>query len=307
MRVNVIIPVFNDWRSCATLIRHIREEIKHTPGTAVSFYLVDDCSTEPCGEPSLINDASVTIITLNRNVGHQRAIALGLCYVFDNSTGDYLIVMDGDGEDKPEDIRKLLEAGRKHEDSIIFGMRKKRYAGFKFKFFYALYKIIFRILTGQRISFGNFCAIPHSRLKNLVYLPDIWNHFSGGIIRSRIPYSTLPFDRGKRYFGESKMNFIDLIIHGLSAVSVYTDMLAVRILIATFSLISLAAMGIVTATAIRLFTPFAIPGWASFVVMGFLIIIFQAFLISLLLLFNVLNIRTQRHFIPIREYKNFIA
>jgi len=307
MKINIIIPVFNDWRSCVTLIDNIRKEISKTAELQASFYLIDDCSTEPCNEPLLSNEASVKIITLNRNVGHQRAIALGLCYLHDNGGGDYIIVMDGDGEDKPEDIRKLLDTAGKLDNHIVFGMRKRRYTGFKFKFFYVLYKMVFRILTGQRINFGNFCAIPHSRLKNLVYLPDLWNHFSGGIIRSRIPYATMPLDRGKRYFGESKMNFINLIIHGLSAVSVYTDMLAVRVLIATFTLISLAMTGIMITTAIKLLTPLAIPGWASFVVMGFLIIIFQAFLISLLLLFNVLNIRTQRHFIPIREYKNFIA
>lgn len=307
MKINIIIPVFNDWRSCATLIDNIRAVISRGDELQTSFYLIDDCSTESCSESSLTNDTSLKIITLNRNVGHQRAIALGLCYLHDNGSGDYIIVMDGDGEDKPEDIRKLLDAAEKLENQIVFGMRKRRYSGVKFKFFYVLYKMVFRILTGQRINFGNFCAIPQSRLKNLVYLPDLWNHFSGGIIRSRIPYATMPLDRGKRYYGESKMNFINLIIHGLSAVSVYTDMLAVRVLIATFTLISLAMTGIMITTAIKLFTPLAIPGWASFVVMGFLIIIFQAFLISLLLLFNVLNIRTQRHFIPICEYKNFIA
>jgi len=162
-------------------------------------------------------------------------------------------------------------------------------------------------MTAQKINFGNFCVIPFERVNNLVYVSDIWNHFSGGVIRSRIPYSSIPLDRGTRYFGSSKMNFFSLVIHGLSAIAVYTDILAVRILVSTFFLIAFSITGIFIVSAIRFFTPLAIPGWASFVVLSFLILIFQAFLISLLLLFNVLNYRTQRHFIPALEYKNFIS
>jgi polyisoprenyl-phosphate glycosyltransferase len=166
---------------------------------------------------------------------------------------------------------------------------------------------IYRLLTGKKINFGNFCAIPFKKVNNLVFVSDIWNHFSGGIIRSRLAYTSIDIDRGTRYHGKSKMNFFALVIHGLSAIAVYTDVLAVRILISTFGLITISLIGIFVVTGIRFFTPFAIPGWASFVVLSFLILIFQAFLISLLLLFNVLNYRTQRHFIPALEYKNFIA
>jgi polyisoprenyl-phosphate glycosyltransferase len=303
MKVNLLIPVFNDWESCAQLITDIEKEIGFKKEVSVQYFIVDDCSTEE----RMNFRSNVNIITLNRNIGHQRAIAIGLCYINDNAPSDYVIVMDGDGEDKASDISALLDKAVLEKDKIIFGTRKKRYEGFWFRFFYILYKQIYRILTGKKINFGNFCAIPFKRVNNLVYVSDIWNHFSGGIIRSRLAYTSIDIDRGTRYHGQSKMNFFALVIHGLSAIAVYTDVLAVRILISTFGLITISLIGIFVVTGIRFFTPLAIPGWASFVVLSFLILIFQAFLISLLLLFNVLNYRTQRHFIPALEYKKFIA
>lgn len=303
MKVNLLIPVFNDWESCARLITDIEKEVSFKKDVSVQYFIVDDCSTDD----QLNFSTQVNIISLNRNVGHQRAIAIGLCYINDNAPADYVIVMDGDGEDKASDINALLDKAVLEKDKIIFGTRKKRYEGFWFRFFYILYKQIYRLLTGKKISFGNFCAIPFKKVNNLIYVSDIWNHFSGGIIRSRLAYTSIDIDRGTRYHGKSKMNFFALVIHGLSAIAVYTDVLAVRILISTFGLITISLIGIFVVTGIRFFTPFAIPGWASFVVLSFLILIFQAFLISLLLLFNVLNYRTQRHFIPALEYKNFIA
>ena len=303
MKVNLLIPVFNDWESCSQLITDIEKEISFKKEISVQYFIVDDCSTDD----RLNFNCNVNIITLNRNIGHQRAIAIGLCYINDNAPSDYVIVMDGDGEDKASDITALLNKAVLEKDKIIFGTRKKRYEGFWFRFFYILYKQIYRLLTGKKINFGNFCAIPFKKVNNLVFVSDIWNHFSGGIIRSRLAYTSIDIDRGTRYHGKSKMNFFALVIHGLSAIAVYTDVLAVRILISTFGLITISLIGIFVVTGIRFFTPFAIPGWASFVVLSFLILIFQAFLISLLLLFNVLNYRTQRHFIPALEYKNFIA
>jgi len=306
MKVNILIPVFNDWESCSRLIQDIDLEFSKENSFLVHFFIVDDCSTDLIPYNFHERLKTIEIITLNRNVGHQRAIAIGLCYINDQAACDFVVVMDGDGEDKASDIAALLSNAKEQKDKIIFGTRKKRYEGFWFRLFYILYKNIYRLLTGKKISFGNFCAIPFSKVNNLVFVSDIWNHFSGGIIRSKLSYTSIDIDRGTRYHGKSKMNFFSLVIHGLSAIAVYTDVLAVRILFSTFGLISLSLFGILIVTGIRFFTPFAIPGWASFVVLSFLILIFQAFLISLLLLFNVLNYRTQRHFIPALEYKNFI-
>ncbi len=302
--IHIVTPVFNDWESCAKLIADIRKCSLPEKGYSVKVLVVDDCSTDAA--PADFAAEDLTILPLCRNVGHQRAIAIGLCWLNDHAPCDYVVVMDGDGEDRPTDIVRLLELATDGSNKIVFGTRQKRYEGLWFRLFYRLYKVAFRMLTGQQISFGNFCAIPFGRIHSLVHVSDIWNHFSGAVIRSRLPYTSLPLDRGTRYAGSSKMNFFSLVIHGLSAIAVYTDILAVRMLVSTFFLILLAVLGIFTVAGIRFFTPLAIPGWATFVTLSFMIIIFQAFLISLLLLFNVLSYRTQRHIIPALEYRNYL-
>lgn len=306
MKITILTPVFNDWESCRELMRRTRAMNAENKQLSCRFVIVNDGSVDPIPAEFMPADTESEILHLNLNVGHQRAITLGLCYINEYKPCDYVVVMDADGEDKPEDIPQLIEKAKAEYDKIIFATRQRRYEGFWFRKFYVLYKLIFRLLTGKKINFGNYCAIPYQRLTNIVYISDLWNHFSGGLIRSRIPYTSIPLERGVRYYGSSKMNFISLIIHGLSAISVYTDMLAVRSLIVTLSAIFVATAGIITVSAIRIFTPFAIPGWASFVTLSFLIIIFQAFLISLLLIFSVLSYRTQNRFIPAISYKSYL-
>ncbi len=305
MKYVILIPCFNDWEALSLLIKSIRKVTNATLFNQLQFIIVDDCSTLLANQFNF-TETPIQIIHLNRNIGHQRAIAIGLSYIHFNIEFDHVIVMDSDGEDKAEHISDLINS--KHtKDSIVFAQRTKRQEGPVFGFFYRIYKIIFSLLTGKKIEFGNFCIIPYHLLKNIVFVSEIWNHFSGGVIRSKVQYASIPLDRGKRLAGTSKMNFTSLIIHGMSAISVHIDTVAVRLLIFSVTMILSAFIGILVVSGIRLFTPFAIPGWASYLVLAFAILLFQAFLISLFLVFTVLTYRTQKHFIPAIEYKNFIA
>ena len=171
---------------------------------------------------------SIKILNLKINVGHQRAIAVGLQYVFNEVVEyDFLVVLDSDGEDKPEDIPSLIEKAKKQNNKkIIFTQRNKRQESSLFKTGYFFYKYLFCFLTGQKINFGNFSVIPKKLLGQVVCQQNIWNHYSGCIIQSKIPFDKILLDRGKRYKGTSKMNFNSLILHGLSSISVYFDFLS---------------------------------------------------------------------------------
>jgi len=217
-----------------------------------------------------------------------------------------VIVMDADGEDKPSDIPALIAQSVHAPGRIVFAYRRKRSESLSFKFFYFFYKMVFYLLTGKPIKFGNFCIIPHNVLNNVAHISEIWNHFSGGIIRSRIPYTTVPLDRGKRLAGQSRMNFVALLIHGLSAISVHIDTVAVRLLIASVFFIAFSLLGILVIIIIKLTGAYVMPGWPSAVFTSLLNIFLQAFIISLFLVFLVLNHRTQLQFIPAKDYKDFI-
>jgi hypothetical protein len=306
--VAVIMPVFNDWESAQILLGNAEAIFKKDGRFNPKFILVNDFSLDEAPE-DFVNCISYEVLILNliKNVGHQRAIVLGLCYINENYNCEHVVVIDADGEDKPEDIIVLLDTAIKENGKIIFAKRSNRYEAIWFQIFYFFYKAVFKILTGKQINFGNFCAIPFKRLKNLIYVSELWNHFSVGVVRSKTPFYTVPLSRGKRYKGKSKMNFINLVIHGLSAISVFTDVLAVRILLFSIILIANALLAIFIVAGIRLFTDLAIPGWASSIILGMTIVIIQAFLISLFLVFSVLNYRTQQSFIPAYEYKKYIA
>ncbi|MEO8416362.1 MAG: glycosyltransferase [Ginsengibacter sp.] len=299
-----IIPVYNDWVSAYMLQKEI-ENIS-TIGTSRLYLIINDSSTmnPDANKISSINSPTV-ILNLNANMGHQRAIAIGLAYASDNLKSDHIIVMDSDGEDKPSDIERLLFRS-KDFDGIVFAKRTKRHEGLTFRFYYLIYKIMFKTLTGKKISFGNFCLIPGVYLKKITFVPEIWNHFSGGIIRSGIPYTAIPLEKGKRYHGTSKMNFTKLILHGLSAISVYADYMAIRLILLSLFLIMATLFGISIVAFIRIFTKLAIPGWATSTVLGLSILLLLSLILGLFLIFNLLSLKTYKSIVPAKDYQDYI-
>lgn len=304
----IIIPVYNDWESLILLLGHIRAALGGggERERLISFTVVNDCSTVPPDKSLLPAGVPLRIIDLNRNLGHQKAISIGLAYVRFHADPDGVIVMDADGEDRPEDIAKLIARADAAPGTIVFAGRSKRHEGAVFRLFYFFYKRFFRLLIGKEISFGNFCVIPRSMLNHVVHISEIWNHFSGGIIRSKLPYTAIPLERGNRLQGKPKMHFTDLVLHGLSSIAIYVDIVSIRLLLLSSLLIAVSLAGILTVIGIKLFSDVAIPGWATYALIGFVIIIIQAFLMSILLAFIILHYRTQRQIIPAKDYPNFI-
>jgi hypothetical protein len=245
------------------------------------------------------------VLRLYRNLGHQKAIAIGLSYVAEHLPTDKVIVMDADGEDAPADINKLAARSLEEPDKIIFAERNKRTESLLFRSFYVIYKLLFKLLTGKVITFGNFSLIPQSRLQNLVRVSEIWNNYPGGIIKSRIPYDSVLTNRATRLAGESKMNFVSLVLHGLSAISVMVDTTAVRILIFSIFMSGIAIAFIFFIVFLKLIGN-ATPGWASTLGSTLMILMLQSFLISLFLVFMVLQYRSQQHFIPAVHYRDFV-
>jgi polyisoprenyl-phosphate glycosyltransferase len=305
-KIKIIIPLYNDWDALDLLLKEIKKSVSVELFSKFSFVIVDDCSSIPCDIQRFVG-YDLSIIRLWRNVSHQKAIALGISYLTQTSDFEKVIVMDSDGEDSPSDLQHLYEASLQEPDKIIFAKRAKRSEGLVFRIGYLIYKSLFGLLTGKVIEFGNFSILPFRQAQKLAYVSEIWNHFPGGIIRSKLPYSSIPIERGTRLAGKSKMNFVSLVLHGLSAVSVHLDTVAVRILIGSLLMTAVAGVGAVIVMIIKVLSPEnASPGWATTLVTASIIIILQALLSSLFLIFTVLNYRTQKHFIPAKEYADFI-
>ncbi|MEJ5225727.1 MAG: hypothetical protein WHV44_14815, partial [Anaerolineales bacterium] len=233
-------------------------------------------------------------------------IAMGLAALHAEGVTAPVVVMDCDGEDRPEDLPRLLAAHEQHPGEIIFAQRAKRSEGHVFRLFYAIFKLIFGLLVGRNISFGNFCLIPPGLLRRVAYLQEIWNHFAAGIMHARLPWRTIPTQRGRRYAGNSQMNLVALVLHGLSAISVYIEVVYVRLLFFAFILILLDVLAFLVLVYIRFGTPLAIPGWATSVAVGLTVVMVQAVLFLALLSFVVLSTRSAKMFIPAVDYRDYL-
>ncbi|NOT51636.1 MAG: glycosyltransferase family 2 protein [Chitinophagaceae bacterium] len=303
-KTTILIPVLNDHESLNRLLNELANNLKECKETYFSVLIIDDGSAEKIAiqKPFLF---SVSILRLQRNIGHQKAIAVGLAYIKENMDCDKVLVMDADGEDKPEDALALLTASQKDPGKIIFAKRRSRQEGQRFKFFYRIYKIAFRLLTGKKIAFGNFMVMPKPLLDKVVYYSEIWNHIAGGILKTGLPYSAVTTHRGKRYTGQSKMNFHSLMVHGLGAIAVFIDTIASRLLIFSLALIGVSLLAILALVGLKYFTDLTIPGWTSTVISAMLIILLQSFLLSLFTIFLYLSSQSQRKFIPAHHYKDY--
>jgi polyisoprenyl-phosphate glycosyltransferase len=310
MKLIILSCIFNDWDSAQELLVLLNSELSGA-GITAEVLLVDDGSTHPRPEHldtrGLTSFRSVQVLPLRNNMGHQRAIAIGLSYIYEKYSCDAVVVMDSDGEDEPADVVRLFHALTAQPGQIIFAERSNRSEGVIFTSFYHIYRWFFSRMTGQNIRFGNFSILSYSILEKCVVDMNIWNHYAAAIASSKIKYKTIPSKRGKRLCGKSKLNFTALVIHGLSAMSCYNEIIAARLLFATLAAIALIFSSIVLIILIRLFTHLAIAGWATYTI-GILTIIFlQVLLLSTTFMFTLLGNRKNQPFIPLRDYAQFIA
>jgi hypothetical protein len=250
----------------------------------------------------------IRILRLRRNLGHQRAIGLGLAYVAVEMPCDAVLVMDSDGEDTPEGACQLLNTfvaqGGNH---VVFAQRARRAEGLVFRTFYFLYRKVHRMLTGISVRVGNFSVVPFADLDTIVVLSELWNHYAAAIFRSKLRFTMTPIARGPRLAGESRMNFGALVAHGLSAISVFGDTVGVRVLLAALGGAVLAFVGLMAVVAIRLFTTQAIPGWATYAAGTMAVIVVQFVTLATTFTLFVLSNRTNLGFIPLRDYPLFIG
>jgi|TARA_B100001540_G_scaffold4016_1_gene3619 hypothetical protein len=232
MKIKILIPIYNDWRSLFELLKNIDQQISEIDDE-VSILVVNDGSNEEKENESFEfkNIKSIKIINMKENKGHARCNAAGLKFIFEKEDFDCVIPMDGDGEDRPEEITLLIEKSKDYPNEIITANRIKRSEGLLFKLCYEAHKLITLIFTGQNIKFGNFTLLPKSIVEKMVNEKATWNSFSGSLCKVSKNRKSISSIRGLRYFGPSKMSFSNLIQHSLSIISVFKFTWLVRSII----------------------------------------------------------------------------
>jgi hypothetical protein len=267
----VVTPVYEDVEASSRLF----QELAATFNDQVYVVVVDDGSVRQPMDVVNIENAGLNgvVIKLKRNVGHQRAIAIGLSYVAEHLTDSQrVVVMDSDGEDLPESINDLVKSLDLDDVDVVVAERKSRVETLRFRAFYMVYKWLFGLLAGRKISFGNFMALKPVAVKRLVAMQELWIHVAGCVLTSKLRVATCPLDRGPRYAGQSKMNFVGLALHGFKGLMVFAEDVLVRVGIACALIALLTVLGSVAAIFLKVIG-FATPGWFS-VALGILLLVF---------------------------------
>ena len=239
-KILILIPVYNDWDSLKKLINEISKNIKGQNSFLFKCLIINDAST--LEQPKLIkpnNLVSLKILNMRKNKGHARCNAFGLKYASEKEDFDYIIVMDGDGEDRPEELEGLIRKIQEYPDNSVVARRIKRSEGFFFKFLYELHKLITLIFTGKKIDFGNYSCLTKKDIETLVEKKSLWTSFSGTVKKYLKKLKDIKSIRGSRYFGPSKMSFFNLLIHSFSIIAVFKYQVFIRSILIIFLFIYL--------------------------------------------------------------------
>ena len=228
-KVKILVPVYNDWQSVSKLLQNINSEVSKLEAE-FSVIIVSDASTEqrPVLSINLDNLKSLQIINMRENRGHARCNAAGLKYINEKEDFDYVIPMDGDGEDRPEELSLLIGKINEYPNTVVTANRVKRSEGFLFKLCYLAHKYLTLVFTGQTIKYGNYTCLPKPVVNAMVNEPATWSSFSGALAKIAKDRKSIPSERGTRYFGPSKMSFINLLKHSLSIIAVFKTTLLIR-------------------------------------------------------------------------------
>jgi len=229
IKVKILIPAYNDWQSVSKLIDEIND-LSINPEFQISIIIINDASSHDRKDEDKIleNIHSIKILNMKINQGHARCIATGLKYIYEKEDFNYVIPMDGDGEDRPEEIKEFLSQIKNSNEKTIVGERIKRSENLLFKSCYQIHKLITLTFTGKSIKYGNFTCLPKTTVEKMINEKATWNSFSGSLKKIQKDLLSIPSIRGTRYYGPSQMNFSSLLKHSLSIISVFRKTVLVR-------------------------------------------------------------------------------
>ena len=291
MQLKILLTVYNDWNSLYLVAEKIYKTLESTEWKDYELLIVNDGSLEKIDKNKDLK-SKYTLINLLNNQGNQKAISIGLTYCAKlEQDFKHLMVLDSDGEDKPEDIPRLLNACElNNQKKIIFVILTKRNDGMLFNFFYKIYKFIFKKLTKNELDFGNFSCVPQKLLKRITALDTLQTHYSGRKKKKKIPITKIDCEKGKRLFGNSTMGLSRKLHHSIMSLSLFIEEIAVKSFFSSLAIMILIILVSLSVFGLRLFTNFLVLGWTSNVLLSLFIIFVILLLVALFsLLILILN------------------
>lgn len=302
-------PVYQDWECASLVCQAVDDKLRTLPHVEAYLLLVDDGSPDGIAGWKPFKRRGfrqMDVLRLRRNLGHQRAICAGMCYIQEQLTCDAVLVMDADGEDRVEDALRLMELAVAQPTTVFFAERRKRLEGIVFRIGYQLFRATHWVLTGVPVRVGNFSILPYGVLARLVSMSELWNHYAGAVFKSKLSFECIPMDRGVRLSGRSHMNLVSLVAHGISGIATFSEIVATRILV--LNIVGLTGLLVLLGAYLgnSLWTTRTIPGWATYTWGLLLVLLIQMLWTAFGLVFLLISNRTAMQFVPIRDYAVFI-
>lgn len=307
--LHVLIPILDDWDALERLIVAIDQELA-LRGWRASIQVVDDGGTPPdrLGPWQLTHIDRINVLRLRRNVGHQRAICIGLVSLYLMNVKGLVAIMDGDGQDKPEDLIRLvdacLEGGTRQ---IVFAGRRKRSEGLLFRMLYSLFLCLHLVLVGFKARVGSFSIVPVQFLESLVVTSETWNHYAAAVFRAGLPRKIVSTARGQRTHGHSRMNLISLVAHGLSAIAVFGDVVGTRMLLAVVTFSLCLASGGTAALVFQWASDHSVSARLIYLTGLVIVVLFHATVLGFVLVLFMLHSRSNSHFVPLRDTSYYVG
>ena len=222
----IIIPTYNDWKSLNKLLGVLNINFKNSK-TTINILIVNDGSIEKfkLDIRKLKFLKKITLINLKKNSGNQKAIFIGLKYLQKKikkiNSKDIISILDSDGEDNPSKLIRLIRLVDQKKDFFVFARRLKRTENIFLKILNVTRLMINSVLIGKSINFGNFSSFSLKNLNNLLINDNLHLAYSSGVLKNNKNILFLDIDKKKRYFGNSKVNFLFLINHSIKIISVF--------------------------------------------------------------------------------------
>jgi hypothetical protein len=295
MKVWIVTPVYRDVESFRILrdrVLDVLEEGGIAERSNVRFVVFDDTAGQDPDIRELAPLPDIRVLRPPFSLGHQRGLVYALRRILrDVGDDDLIVTLDADGEDRPEDLPRLLApllAAPPPDRRIALALRTKRRESRAFKVMYLAFRGMFRLLTGTTVRTGNFVSMHGELAKRVLLHPAFDLSYSSTILALDLPVVYVPCERGSRYRGRSKMTLGRLVAHGARMLMPFSDRIAVRALIVFAGALAVGLALALAVLGIKLFTDEAIPGWATFTALGAVILSVVALgnLVTLFVLFS---------------------
>ena len=228
-KFKILIPVYNDWVSLNKLLEEIEKVIIGIENVEFDCMIVNDASTIKTPDIKVPkNFKKIEVFNMRENKGHARCNAFGIRYLSKKNDFDHLIIMDGDGEDRPEELKYLINQALENQEVSVVAKRVKRSEGPIFQILYEIHKLITLVFAGKQVNFGNYSCLTKKDVITLSQQESLWSSFSGTLKKSIVRLNTINSIRGLRYYGPSKMSLYNLGVHSFSIIAVFKSQVFLR-------------------------------------------------------------------------------